>query len=100
MSGMKNLIYFSYTEGSQMDNTASPIAYVGVNARFEPDGRLFPLYITWEDGKRYKIDRLLDVRRAACLKGGGTGIRYTVRIGRFVTHLFFDEGRWFVERKD
>ena len=83
-----------------MENAASLKAYVGVNARFEPDGRLFPLYITWEDGKRYKIDRLLDVRRAASLKGGGTGMRYTVRIGRFVTHLYFEDGRWFVERKE
>ena len=74
-------------------------AYVGVNARFEPDGRLFPLSITWEDGKRYKIDRILDVRRAASLKAGGTGMRYTVRIGRFHTYLFIEDGRWFVERK-
>ena len=82
-----------------MENSASLKAYVGVNARFEPDGRLFPLSITWEDGKKYRIDRVLDVRRAASLKGGGTGMRYTVRIGHFVTHLYIEDGRWFVERK-
>jgi len=82
-----------------MENSNALKAYVGVNARFEPDGRLFPLSITWEDGKRYKIDRILDVRRAASLKAGGTGMRYTVRIGRFATYLFIEDGRWFVERK-
>jgi len=74
-------------------------AYVGVNAHFEPDGKLLPVSIIWEDGKHYRIDRILDVRRAASLKAGGTGMRYTVRIGRFDTHLFLEDGRWFVERK-
>ena len=82
-----------------MDNKQSLKAYVGVNARFEADGRLFPMSITWEDGKRYRIDRILDVRRAASLKAGGSGMRYTVRIGRFDTHLYMEDGRWFVERK-
>ena len=89
----------SELEATYMDSSASLKAYVGVNARFEPDGRLCPLSITWEDGKKYRIDRVLDVRRAASLKGGGTGMRYTVRIGRVVTHLYIEDGRWFVERK-
>ena len=91
---MGNISYL--TEAAPVDELK---AYVGVNARFEPDGRLLPLSIIWEDGRRYKIDRILDVRHAASLKAGGTGMRYTVRIGRFHTHLFLEDGRWFVERK-
>ena len=73
--------------------------YVGALAYFEPDGRLLPRSVTWEDGRTYSIDRVLDVRRAASLKAGGAGMRYTVRIGRTVTYLFLEEGRWFVERR-
>ena len=73
--------------------------YVGVNAEFKPDGTLIPRSVLWEDGRVFEIDRILDVRRAASLKAGGTGIRYTVRIGSRETFLFLEEGRWFAERR-
>ena len=71
--------------------------FVGVTARFEPDGKIIPLSVLWEDGRTFEIDKILDVRRAASLKAGGAGIRYTVRIGRRETFLFLEEGRWFVQ---
>lgn len=74
--------------------------FVGVTARFEPDGKIIPLSVLWEDGRTFEIDKILDVRRAASLKAGGAGIRYTVRIGRRETFLFLEEGRWFVQRRD
>lgn len=77
----------------------NPKVYVAVTARFETDGRLAPLSITWEDGSEYGIDRIVDVRRAASLKAGGAGIRYTVKIGNTETFLFLEENKWFVERK-
>lgn len=80
-----------------MDNSSK--VYVGVNARFEPDGKLVPLSIAWEDGHEYEIDRVLNVCRAASLKAGGAGIRYTVRIGGTETYLFLEENKWFVERR-
>ena len=73
--------------------------YVAVEASFSPDGRLTPRTVIWEDGHRYEINKVLDVRRAASLKAGGAGIRYTVRIGRRETFLFLEENRWFVERR-
>ena len=73
--------------------------YVAVDARFESDGKLLPFKITWEDGHAYEIDQVLDVRRAASLKAGGAGVRYTVRIGRTQTYLFLEEDKWFVERR-
>ena len=80
-----------------MDNSSK--VYVGVNAQFEPDGKLVPLSIAWEDGREYEIDRVLNVCRAASLKAGGAGIRYTVRIGSTETFLFLEENKWFVERR-
>lgn len=80
-----------------MDNSSK--VYVGVNARFEPDGKLTPSSIAWEDGREYEIDRVLNVCRAASLKAGGVGIRYTVRIGNTETYLFLEENKWFVERR-
>lgn len=74
-------------------------AYVQVIARHDADGKVFPLEVEWEDGRRFQVDRLLDVRRAAALKAGGQGMRYTVRIQGRETYLFEDEGRWFVEAK-
>ena len=63
--------------------------YVKVTATFDCDGDLIPEYIVWDDGRRYRIDKISDVRYAASLKAGGAGIRY----------LFLEENRWFVDAK-
>lgn len=73
--------------------------YVTVKAIFYPEGLLKPVSLIWEDGREYMIDKVLDIRRAASLKAGGLGIRYTCRIANKETYLFFEEGRWFMERK-
>lgn len=77
-----------------------PKVYVSVTVRFLEDGQIRPLSITWEDGREFEVDQVLDICPAASLKAGGAGIRYTVRIGRQVTYLFLEEDRWFVERRD
>lgn len=82
--------------------------YVPVDASFDSDGRMMPTSITWEDGRHYHIDRVLDIRQAAAAKAGSGGDRYTVRINGQQSYLFFERstnisgnviGRWFVERK-
>ena len=45
-------------------------------------------------------DRILDIRRAASLKAGGTGIRYTCRIRGREKYLWLEETRWFIEAKE
>ena len=80
-------------------NTNNAKVYVAVKARFEPDGRLIPLSVTWEDGVEYPIDRVLERKRAASMKAGGTGLRYRIRIGSRETYLFLEEDKWFVERR-
>ena len=71
---------------------------LAVNADFDLDGNIRLRAITWEDGRVFEVDRVLDVRRVASLKAGGVGIRYVCRIlGKMVT-LFNEEGHWFMEK--
>lgn len=82
--------------------------YVEVSVSFDENGYMTPRTLTWEDGTRFEIDRILDVRPAPAQRGGGYGDRYTIRIGTQQSYLFFERspapsgtqlGRWFVERK-
>lgn len=73
--------------------------YVKVEAIFHPDGQLYPKAFWWESGRKYAIDRVLDICHAASLKAGGTGIRYTCMVQDHQTFLFYENDRWFMERK-
>ena len=73
--------------------------YVKVVSVTDEDGRITPVSVEWDDGRVFPIDEVRDVRRAASLKTGGDGMRYTVRVGRNITYLFFEDPRWFVEEK-
>ena len=70
---------------------------VTVLARMLSTGNIVPVEIVWEDGRRFKIDKVLDKQKCAGLKGGGKGLRYTVRILEEERYLFLDEYVWFVE---
>ena len=83
-----------------------PKVYVPVKADFDADGNIRPYEITWEDGTRYQIDRVLDVRQAAAMRSGGQGDRYTVVIQGEERYLYYERptelhpsrfGRWFVQ---
>lgn len=71
--------------------------YVSILAQISVDGAIQPLCILLQDGRKYDIDETKDTCKAASLKAGGCGIRYTVRIGTRETYLFDEDGRWFVE---
>lgn len=72
--------------------------YVNVMAEFTKDGNLMPRTIIWEDGTNYEIQRIKDCRRAASLRAGGVGLRYTCVIGGQEKYLFYeDNNMWFVE---
>lgn len=81
--------------------------YVRVSVVFRMDGSMLPRAFLWEDGKKYRIDRVLDVRPAFAERAGGQGDRYTVMIDGRESYLFFEHstdpddpniGRWFMER--
>jgi len=82
--------------------------YVQVNADFNTEGVMVPKVLIWEDGEKYLIDRVVDIRQAAARKAGGQGDRYTIEVRGQISYLFFERvpqltgnviGRWFVERK-
>ena len=73
--------------------------YVSILAQIHIDGSIQPLGILLEDGRKYGIDEVKDKCRAASLRAGGCGIRYTIRIGERDTYLFDEDGRWFVEMR-
>lgn len=75
-----------------------PKIILTVNVRHETDGRSFPTSIVWEDGRLFAIDKILDIRRAACLKNGGVGIRYICKICGKNIELYDEEGIWFMEK--
>ena len=58
--------------------------YVAVKADFAADGTMFPRIITWEDGEKYEIDRVSDIRQAPVLKAGGQGDRYGSAVTRAI----------------
>lgn len=83
-------------------------AYVTVLTEIRSDGMMLPRLITWEDGIKYEVDRIIDVRPGYAAKAGGQGDRYTVMVNGQRTYLYFERstnitgriiGRWFVERK-
>ena len=81
--------------------------YVQVNADFNTDGVMLPRVLIWENGEKYLIDRVVDIRQAAARKAGGQGDRYTIEVRGQISYLFFERvpqltgnviGRWFVIR--
>ena len=73
--------------------------YVGVGAEFTEEGYVRPLWIRWEDGTKYMIDKVRDCRRAASRRAGGVGIRYLCTVRGHDVELFYEENnQWFVTR--
>ncbi|MDD6213164.1 MAG: hypothetical protein PUB22_08525 [Clostridiales bacterium] len=73
--------------------------YIDVVAKFSKDGCLLPISFTWEDGRKYTIDRVMKIERCASRKAGGAGIMYTCMVQGQESHLFFEMDKWFLERK-
>ena len=69
--------------------------YVKVNVNVSELGKITPVYIVFND-TRYNIDRVLDVRHAPNFDTGGMGIRYTIRVNGKVTHLWEENGKFYV----
>ena len=74
--------------------------YVPVTVRFDTDGKMRPLLIEFDEGQTFTIDKILEVRRAACQSVGGVGDRYTCRIQGQETYLWQkrDDGSLFQKK--
>ncbi len=73
--------------------------YVTVTTRTDEDGTIHPMSVIWWDGKTYAFDEVSKPRRRSSRRVGGDGLCYTVRIGKKVTELFYEDPRWFVEER-
>ena len=71
--------------------------YVPVIERFDADGKLRPQIIEFGEERKYVIEKVLDVRRAACQTVGGVGDRYTIQVQGKERYLWLEKGRWFIE---
>ncbi len=80
--------------------------YVSVDAVFDKNGKMMPKTIIWDDGRKFEIDYILDIRPAASIRSGGWGDRYTISICERLRYLFFERGstlrgtpvgKWFIE---
>lgn len=89
-----------------MEKQQAQRVYVKVDLEMDENGRMIPTAVTWTDGRRYPIGKIIDCRPAAAKKAGGQGQRYTFRDHGKEKHLFFERspnvtgdviGRWFVE---
>ena len=73
--------------------------YVDVTAEFSKEGVLTPKSFRWTDGSVYEIQRVKDIRRAASLKAGSVGMRYTCIVNGRESYLYYeDNNMWFMER--
>lgn len=74
--------------------------YVPVVLRVDENGKIRPLVVEFDEQHRYLVDKVTDVRRAACQSAGGVGDRYTCRIQGKEAYLWLEKGRWFVAGKE
>jgi len=74
--------------------------FISVTADFSADGQVKPVRLNWENGRRFEIDRITDIRKAASLKAGGIGLRYTCMIAGKQVYLYKDQDQWFMEVND
>ena len=72
--------------------------YVDVVAEFSKEGCLIPILFVWEDGRKYKIDKVFLTTNLAAA-AGGVGTMYTCMVQGKESHLFFEVDKWFMERK-
>lgn len=75
---------------------------VEVTAKFSREGGIKPLSLTWEDGRKFEIDRVKAVERASARVGALLPVRFTCLISGKERWLYLEPEamRWFVEAPD
>lgn len=71
---------------------------VAVVALHTKEGKITPLFIIWENNEKYPIDYISKIEKAASLKHGGIGIRYTIRVQTHQRWLYYENPGWFIEK--
>lgn len=75
-------------------------AYVDVVVLMSKTGELTPLFIVWENGIKYKIEKSLK-KGQRMSAGGGNGLLYVIKVEGRVRRLFYDrlKNAWFIEKQ-
>lgn len=70
--------------------------YIDVVTLINKQGNMIPLTLVWDNGSKYTVDKVLEIRNATSQVGGG-GVLYRCRIGGVERNLFYERTRWFIE---
>lgn len=70
--------------------------YVDVILKQTKVGEIQPMYVCWDNGIKYPIDKIISSQRSASVVGG-CGIRFTCMICGQRRNLFLEKDRWFIE---
>lgn len=74
--------------------------YVQVLVIFTPDGKMIPKAIELENGRRFSIDQIMDIKRAVQRRPGQPQLEFTCRIwGQDCSLYYEDNCRWFTMMK-
>lgn len=73
--------------------------HVEVEVNFPKEGGMRPLWIKWEDGRRFPVERVKFIERASARTGSVLPVRYTLIVAGREKRLYFEpeDMRWFVE---
>lgn len=75
-----------------MDRT--PVNVIGI---FTSDGKIYPRHFLLQDGHKYNIEHVIDVRPEFSPFSGGTGLRYTVQIHGQRCSMWLEDMVWYLE---
>lgn len=70
--------------------------YVDVILMQKRSGDITPLYVVWENGQKYRIDKVLSRERRSS-QVGGCGMRYVCLIQGNRRNLYLEKDKWFIE---
>ena len=74
---------------------------ISVICKLDKNGKVTPLNIIWENPDEtesiFEIDKVIAIDKKASLKGGGMGLRYTLKIKGQVKYIWLDGYFWFIE---
>jgi len=77
--------------------------YISVLALVDKIGNITPESFVWTDGETYIIESIINARPTVKL-GGGSGMRYLIKVDGKQSYLFYEEIksviRWFVVEKN
>ena len=74
--------------------------YVRVSGTWEKDGLFNPLFVLWDNGAKYRIERIIQCCPAIGKDMRPRGLRYTCLFAYGQKrYLYFIDNHWFIEKE-